>query len=482
MRNATIYLLMLLAVGLTASGCSDSEEEFRGFTVTFNSIPGAEVSSQAVHEKGKVSKPVDPTHEIYSFGGWFADSEYTTPWDFENDIVEGSMTLYANWVPASGTIWYVATNGDDNNPGTINAPFASLNHALSVVGPGETIYIRGGTYYMTNDDISRTDNTWAYVFDISTAGGKVSGLSGAPINIWGYEGERPVFDMSQVRPDPVRRIIAFYVDRSYYHFKNFEVVGTQVVVTGHTQSECFRNDGGNYNIYENLAMHDGMAIGFYLSRGTYNLILNCDAYNNYDNFSEGAYGGNVDGFGAHVPNANHVGNVFRGCRAWWNSDDGFDLINCFAPVLFENCWAFYNGFQPGTLTNAGDGSGFKAGGYGLSGPVSITDVPMHMVRGCLAYYNLNQGFYSNHHLGGIQWYNNTSMMNPSNFNMLNRDSPEEAVDRPEGYGHILKNNVSYQPRRTGQHLINIDFNECEVGINSFYPVEMNLTNADFCQS
>ena len=46
-------------------------------------------------------------------------------------------------------------------------------------------------------------------------------------------------------------------------------------------------------------MHDGMAIGFYLSKGKNNLVLNCDAYNNYDNFSEGIKGGNVDGFGGH---------------------------------------------------------------------------------------------------------------------------------------------------------------------------------------
>ena len=41
-------------------------------------------------------------------------------------------------------------------------------------------------------------------------------------------------------------------------------------------------------------MHDGMAIGFYLVRGSNNLVLNCDAYNNYDPVSENGTGGNVD--------------------------------------------------------------------------------------------------------------------------------------------------------------------------------------------
>jgi len=39
----------------------------------------------------------------------------------------------------------------------------------------------------------------------------------------------------------------------------------------------------------------------------------------------------VDGFGCHVGKTTETGNVFRNCRAWRNSDDGFDLINCATP-------------------------------------------------------------------------------------------------------------------------------------------------------
>ena len=45
------------------------------------------------------------------------------------------------------------------------------------------------------------------------------------------------------------------------------------------------------------------AIGFYLVRGSNNLVLNCDAYNNYDPVSENGTGGNVDGFGGHPASA-----------------------------------------------------------------------------------------------------------------------------------------------------------------------------------
>ena len=53
---------------------------------------------------------------------------------------------------------------------------------------------------------------------------------------FGYPGERPVFDLSHVRPAG-KRISVFYVSGSYLHFKNIEVVGTQVTIVGHTQSE-----------------------------------------------------------------------------------------------------------------------------------------------------------------------------------------------------------------------------------------------------
>lgn len=98
------------------------------------------------------------------------------------------------------------------------------------------------------------------------------------------------FDLSQVKPKD-QRITVFYVTGSNLYLKGFDVIGTQVTITGHTQSECFRIvKGANNNKFEDLRTHDGMAIGFYLLGGSNNHILNCDAYNNYDSVSEGGKG------------------------------------------------------------------------------------------------------------------------------------------------------------------------------------------------
>jgi hypothetical protein len=46
---------------------------------------------------------------------------------------------------ASGT-YYVATWGDDSNPGTFAEPWATFNYADTQASAGDTVYVRGGTY------------------------------------------------------------------------------------------------------------------------------------------------------------------------------------------------------------------------------------------------------------------------------------------------------------------------------------------------
>ena len=49
-------------------------------------------------------------------------------------------------VQAFGAVYYVATDGSDNNAGTKAKPFASLNKANTVVHAGDTVWVRGGIY------------------------------------------------------------------------------------------------------------------------------------------------------------------------------------------------------------------------------------------------------------------------------------------------------------------------------------------------
>ncbi|MGF2414020.1 MAG: right-handed parallel beta-helix repeat-containing protein [Ferruginibacter sp.] len=363
-------------------------------------------------------------------------------------------------------IYYVAVDGSDSNTGTKSQPFATIQKAQSIVVPGDTVYLRGGTYNLTDAQIAKQERGYACVTYLDK-----SGVAGKYISYINYPGEIPVFNYAAVKPEGLR-VAAFYVTGSYIHLKGFEVTAVQVTIKTHTQSECFENHGSN-NIYEQLSMHDGMAIGFYLLAGSNNLILNCDAYRNWDNFSENGRGGNTDGFGCH-PRAGSTNNIFRGCRAWFNSDDGYDLINASEATTFDHCWAFYNGFNK-DFVSEGDGNGFKSGGYGLKklGNEIPNPVPRNTIQFCLAVRNKANGFYSNHHTGGSNWYNNSAYRNGGNYNMLNR-LKDTAQDVP-GFDHIMYNNLGY---KGSKEIVQMDAAKCTLA-NNYFDINLQATEADF---
>ncbi len=362
----------------------------------------------------------------------------------------------ASAAPALGRDVYMAPDGKDTNEGTVEKPFLSITRAQMAVGPGETVYMRGGKYNVTADQIvNPRAGVAVHVFEIAK-----SGREGAMITYQNYKDEVPVFDFSSVKPNA--RVYAFYVSANWVHFQGFEVTGIQVTQTGHTQSECFENHGSN-NVYDRLKMHDGMAIGYYALEGSNNLVINCDAWNNYDTVSENGRGGNTDGFGCHVK-AGGTGNVFRYCRAWYNSDDGYDCINCMESVLFDHCWAMYNGKSEKGPT-PGDGNGFKAGGYGKPPTRSPMPVPRNRVEFCLAVGNKSSGFYANHHTGGADWINNTAYGNANNFNML--ECLLTNVDIP-GPNAFMRNNLGYKAKN---ELASLDFLKSDLVGNYFKVVE-----------
>ncbi len=332
--------------------------------------------------------------------------------------------------------WFVAPTGNDAAKGTKEFPFATMQRAQQAASPGDVIYIRGGTYRMQINPMEEPSGLYARLVVLDK-----SGTPGKRIFYCAYQNEEPIFDCSDVKPVN-QRVTAISVAASWVHVQGITVAGVQVTMLNHTQSICCENIGSN-NTFERLRLHDSQAIGIYSVRGGHNVFLNCDAWANYDYTSDNGHGGNVDGFGCH-PTKGSVGNIFRGCRAWHNSDDGYDCINSFETVTFDRCWAFANGLSP-TGEKRADGNGFKVGGYG-STPVDRlpNPVPRHVVRGCVAVANRNSGFYANHHLVGGDWFNNTAYRNGANFNMLGR-LPDNITDIP-GREHRIINNVSLVSR------------------------------------
>lgn len=81
------------------------------FTVTFNVDGGSTISEQKIKYGGKVSKPQsDPTKEGHDFVGYFKDSNKTTPFNFDNEVITKNTTIYIKWNIKQFTVTF-QTNG-----------------------------------------------------------------------------------------------------------------------------------------------------------------------------------------------------------------------------------------------------------------------------------------------------------------------------------------------------------------------------------
>jgi len=88
------------------------------------------------------------------------------------------LPVATNSTLAEGTKLFVDTaRGDDGNSGTVQSPWQTLAHALRRLKPGDTLYLRGGTYY---EKISLS----------------LSGTQEKPITMASYPGELAVIDGS----------------------------------------------------------------------------------------------------------------------------------------------------------------------------------------------------------------------------------------------------------------------------------------------
>lgn len=86
--------------------------------------------------------------------------------------------------------YYVAVNGNDAAAGNINAPWKSINTALTKIVAGDTVMVRGGTYYETIS-FSR------------------SGNPGHGIVLMAYPQEKPVIDGSNTTVSGWQALVTF---------------------------------------------------------------------------------------------------------------------------------------------------------------------------------------------------------------------------------------------------------------------------------
>ncbi|MGL5436260.1 MAG: right-handed parallel beta-helix repeat-containing protein [Lachnospiraceae bacterium] len=277
--------------------------------------------------------------------------------------------------------FYVSADGSSDNDGTEAKP-VDIATALQYASAGQTVLLKNGTYYVSEGLLI------------------ARGINGTK--------EKPI--IMKAEPGTVsfnfqKEGTGFELAGNYWEIHNIAISNTADGCPGMKVS-------GSHNLLQGLVTHDNGNTGLQISGSStetidmwpsYNRIVNCTSTNNSDAAMEDA-----DGFAAKLTCG--VGNVFDGCIAAYNADDGWDLFAKIATgpigsVTIENCVAYKNGYiynESGELIEAGNGNGFKMGGTGIAGK--------HVLRNSISYDNKAKGIDSNS-CPDIEIYDNISYNN-----------------------------------------------------------------------
>ncbi len=148
-----------------------------------------------------------------------------------------SLFLWGSVVNA--TTYYVATWGDDANPGTFDSPWRSIQKAANTLQPGDTVFVRDGVY---NEKLVIN----------------VSGSDGGYIIFSAYPGESPIIDGTGVSGEHM----VYMEDKDFIEFRGFQIrnnEGGSGIFINHSGDHIIVKDN---QIYQMRGPH-GMGITVY---------------------------------------------------------------------------------------------------------------------------------------------------------------------------------------------------------------------------
>ncbi len=152
----------------------------------------------------------------------------TSPWKLNTVLF--ALLAAGSWTApaiAAGHVYYVATGGNDSAAGSQNAPWKTIGRAARAVMPGDTVYVRGGTYKET--------------IDVNQSGS----AAGGPIVFASYPGETAVVSGAGLTvPSNVMRGLWNLNNVSYVTVRGFEVGNYTTSSTSSTPVGIYLNGGG----------------------------------------------------------------------------------------------------------------------------------------------------------------------------------------------------------------------------------------------
>jgi hypothetical protein len=368
-----------------------------------------------------------------------------------------ALYFFIGTITVQAATYYVATTGNDSNPGTQTAPFKTIQRAAIVANPGDTVLVRAGTY-SESVDIPK------------------SGVSGQPITIKAYPGESPIMDGTNTLWAAFQCNTRSYIVIDGLEIRNY-AYGIYLV------------NNANYCIVRNCNLHHCTTSNLLLRGADYFLVENneihhCNTTGSETNWRDTT--GNFAEFGVYSHNVVHDNGNFAltsgpdglagpgGHNCTWeynisynNTDDGIDISSGGGGTNFpNNCIVrynvcFLNGINPATgLPGTGGGNGIK---------VSTNAGGGHLVHHNICFKNKRGGFdqdiepswNGNSFYNNVAWKNGVYATAPIRGGFLIEGSSTE-----QGRA-TLKNNIGFgnDPSTLSGYNSRDDFFTKQMGIN-----------------
>jgi Right handed beta helix region len=168
---------------------------------------------------------------------------------------------------AQARTYFVATTGNDANAGTITSPWLTLSHAVAQLAPGDTLWIRGGTYTGSANAIDSTINTVP------------GGTSTASITIGAYNSGTLETVILQGGSGASGSLVLDSATQSYLIIQDLILDGTNLAGNGQV---VYIGPGVSHITLLRDSIRNSPNFGMLLSplSGGYISVLNCSIYSN----------------------------------------------------------------------------------------------------------------------------------------------------------------------------------------------------------
>lgn len=208
-------------------------------------------------------------------------------------------------VNAFAATYYVATTGNNRNPGTESSPCATLAYAESRLSSGDTVIVRGGTYQN------------GCTIDVNN------------VTFQNYPSETPIIDGDEIRPggdwDSLIKIMANGVTINGFEIR--ESTGRGIFI-----------ENADNAIIKNCTIHEIYRMCFHLKYADDALIEDCDFHHGAKRKLSYPTGVNPSTVSVRYS----AGATFRRCKIHDSYHEGFNLDNGSSDALVEYCEIYGN--------------------------------------------------------------------------------------------------------------------------------------------